>query len=367
MKIWIISDTHFGKYSNDSEKWLKLMTDYFYNWFIPTVKKHYKKGDVLVHLGDVFDNRTAINVKVIDTVVKIFEDLSKIFGEIHVIIGNHDAWLQSSTEISSACVIRNIPNIYLYDEPKIITMNNKEILMMPWIHGKNDEKATLEKYSGADLLLCHSDLNGCRTQLYPTRPNNRHILDIDDFDGYKRVFSGHIHIQQTINNFTFVGAPYHLDRNDIENEKGMWVYDTKTGKDIFLENDYSPQFKKIKILEDSDLKPLNEATFKDNFVDLEISKTLILNQPTLKLQIERVINKWSPNDVRWIDDIVKEKKVYVIKENSKDKSIKDWSMEWVENLQLNVETDLFTEIEFKSKMKEEIDGCFNILQQAGKS
>src|ERR1039458_5939275 len=150
MRLFIISDLHFGKHTNDSEKWLKLMTDYIYNWLIPTLKQYAKKGDKLMILGDIFDNRTAINVKVIEAVVKVFEDLSKII-EIHTLVGNHDSWMQSSNEIYSTCVIRNISNVHLYNEPKVITFDKKEILMMPWIHGKNDEKSILEQYSGLDV------------------------------------------------------------------------------------------------------------------------------------------------------------------------------------------------------------------------
>lgn len=365
MKLFIVSDFHWGKYTNDSEKWIQLMTSYFYEWLIPQLKQFAKKGDKLVILGDIFDNRTSINMKVITSVVKLFEALSKII-EIHSILGNHDMFAMADPEINSVCTIRNIPNVHIYEKPTVVDFDGVETLLMPWVHGKNAEKQVLEHYKGLDLLLCHSDLNGCRTQLYPTRPHNREILEIDDFSGYKRVYSGHIHIQQTINNFTFVGSPYHLDRNDIANKKGLWVFDTKKSKDIFIENDYSPQFKKVKILTDDSLKELKEADFKSDFIDLEISKSLILSQPSAKLAIEKIINRWTPTDVRYIDDIVKDKKVYVIKEGQSNKTVKDWSMEWVDNLVINQETDLFTEIDFKSGMKREIEGCFKILQESGK-
>ena len=365
MKLFIISDPHCGKYNNETEKWLVLNKAYFYEWLIPTLKKYSKKGDKLCILGDIFDNRTSLNLKIVSFVVKLFEDLAKVI-EVHSLLGNHDMFAMSDPEINSTCTIRNIPNVTIYEHAKVITLDNKEILMMPWVHGKNKEKEILEQYKGLDLLMCHSDLNGCRTQLYPTRPHNREILDINDFKGFKRVYSGHIHIQQTINNFTFVGCPYHLDRNDIGNEKGIWVYNTKTGEDIFIENNFSPQFKKIKVNEESDLTSLNEDIFQKDFIDLEISKNLVLNKPKIRLQIEKVANKWKPNDISWIDDIIVEKKEKIIKTNEPNKSIKDWSLDWVDDKRLNEETDLFTEIEFKNKMKQTIEKCFEVLQSSGK-
>lgn len=366
MKIWMISDTHFGKYNNEVEKWLKIMKSYFYEFFIPTLKENYKKGDIVAHLGDVFDNRNSLNLKVVDFVVKLFEDISQI-APVHIITGNHDNFNQSDSEINSVCTIRNIENVFIYEKPTLVEWNGKKVLLMPYIHGKNEEKRVLEEYAGCDLLLCHSDLNGCRTQLYPTRPSSRHILDVEDFEGFKRVFSGHIHICQTINNFTFVGSPYHLDRNDIENKKGIWVYNTKNDKEVFIENNHSPEFKKIRIDSENGVKNLKEDNFKKDFIDLEISKNLILNEPKVRLEIEKITNKYKPYDIRWIDDIIVEKKEKKVHESDKNKSVLDWSIEWIEDKKISDKTDLFTEIEFKSSMKTVIDKCFKLIQQSGKN
>lgn len=364
MKFFKISDLHYGKYTLDSDKWLKLMTSYMYEWFIPTVKKHIKKDDKIIILGDIFDNRNSINLKVITAVVKLFEDLSKL-GEVHAIVGNHDMYLMNNPEINSVCMIRNIPNVFIYEKPTVMTFANKDVVFMPWIHGKDNELEVISKYSGANLLLCHSDLNGCRTQLYPTRPHNRKILEIDDFKGFDRVFSGHIHIQQTINNFTFVGAPYHLDRNDIGNEKGIWVYDVKTGKELFIENDFSPQFKKIEIYDEAALKTLKEEDFNNDFIDLHISKTFLSSNPKLRLQVEKITNKWKINEVFYINDIIEEKKQTVKSTkpgSAPDKTIKQWSIDWIDDLQFNIDHDMFTEIELRDCMKEQVDKCYEILQ-----
>lgn len=360
MKIWTISDFHFGKYQNDSDKWINNMTSYFYDWFIPLLKENKKKDDKLFILGDIFDNRTSINLKAINVVVKLFEDLAKII-ECHVLIGNHDAWLMNSNDINSVCVIRNIPNVFTYEQPKVITLDNKQILLMPWIQGKNAEKSILEQYSGCDLLFCHSDLNGCRTQLYPTRPVNRHILDIVDFNGFGKVYSGHIHIHQQIKNFTFVGSPYHLDRNDVKNTKGVYVYDTKKNQDVFIENDHSPEFKKIQLLNPSDFDSLTEELTTNNFIDLEVSNALIMNNPTLRLALDKAANKFKIERLEFIDDIIIDKPARTYS-YSKDKSIKDISLEWAGQIKLNEDIDLFDEIEFKNLMKSKIDECFNLIE-----
>lgn len=360
MKLWILSDTHFGKYSVDSDKWLNNMRSYFWDFFIPIIKDKAKSNDKFIFLGDLFDNRTSIDMRAITLAVELFEELSKII-ECHVLLGNHDQRMMTDPNINSVATIRNISNVTVYHTPKLLNFDGLSVLMMPWVHGKDSEKEILEKYSGTDLLFCHSDLNGCRTQLYPTRPISKTILDIEDFSGFNKVYSGHIHIVQEINNFTFVGSPYHLDRNDVNNRKGIWIYDTKKKTDIFIENDFSPEFKKIKIYKPEDLELLVEEVKSNNFIDIEISNNLILNQPYIRLELDKIVNKNNIENIEFINDIEVEetkKRVYEIK----DKTIKDISLEWCDNTKINEETDLFTEIELKAMLKEKIEECFTFLE-----
>jgi DNA repair exonuclease SbcCD nuclease subunit len=58
-RIWLVSDTHLGVRSN-SREWMDNIESYFREFFMPTIKKHYQPGDVVVHCGDVFDSRQSI-------------------------------------------------------------------------------------------------------------------------------------------------------------------------------------------------------------------------------------------------------------------------------------------------------------------
>lgn len=342
----MLSDLHFGKYNND--EWLFRMEDYFYNFFIPVITKYKKANDVLVILGDIFDNRNSINLKAINIVIKLFEDLAKII-DIHILIGNHDMYLMNDNSINSVSVIRNIDGITIYDKPTNINFDGLDVLMMPWINGKNNEIDVLDNNT-ADLLFCHSDLNGCRTQLHPTRPHNRNILNIDDFKGYEHIYSGHIHIRQKIKNFTFVGSPYHLDRNDVENRKGIYIFDTKTKTDFLIENNYSPEFKKIKIISESDFKELKTVLDTKDFIDVSISNELLVKKPELRLEFDKLANKYKISNLEFIDDIVKDKKNIKPIENI---DIKKLSIEWVNNL--SIDNDI------KIKMLKTIEKCYTMI------
>jgi len=364
MKFFILSDAHLGKYGMDSDKWLNNMRSYFFDFFIPILEENVKPNDKFFFLGDLFDNRNSIDMRAITLGVEIFEAISKII-ECHVLLGNHDQRMMTDPTINSVVSIRNINNVTVYDKETIINIDDHKILMMPWVHGKDTEKNILDKYSGCDLLMCHSDLNGCRTQLYPTRPLSKSILDIEDFSGYDKVYSGHIHIVQEIQNFTFVGSPYHLDRNDVSNRKGIYVYNTKTRKDIFIENDFSPEFIKIHINEEKDLLILKDRVKENNFIDIYISNNLILNKPHVKLELDKIVNKHKVENIFFLDDIEKtetEKKV----NNIQTKSIKEISYDWSDQIKYNDDLDMFTEIELKNKLKQTIEECFNLHQTTNK-
>src|SRR5574343_417982 len=87
-RTFLISDTHFGV-RNSSNEWMEIQKEYFYNFLIPLLKKESKKGDILIHCGDVFDSRQSINLFVMNFALEIFEELAKILPVI-ILLGNHD-------------------------------------------------------------------------------------------------------------------------------------------------------------------------------------------------------------------------------------------------------------------------------------
>ena len=105
-RVWVLGDLHFGVRSNSLE-WLNIQKDFFENLFIPTLKEHYRPGDVLVQVGDTFDNRQSINIRVLNYAIKLFERLGKMLP-VHIIVGNHDIWAKKSNEITSIDTLKII-------------------------------------------------------------------------------------------------------------------------------------------------------------------------------------------------------------------------------------------------------------------
>lgn len=274
-KIWMISDTHLGCRSN-SVLWLNIIEDYFFNFFIPLVKKEYKQGDILIHLGDVFDNRQSIGLSAQNLGIRVFEELSSVFEEIHILVGNHDIMRKNSNDISSVDCLKYIPNVNVHKEPKLLKYDNIKCLLMPWRRDSEHEQETLDKIKeDVDYLFCHTETPGIQLN-----PSKYHLSetgnDLNTFKRFKRVYSGHIHYRQEKENFILVGNPYPMTRSDRGNQKGIYVLDLKTGEHQFIHNTVSPLFIRYyinRILEMRMEDILNEI--KDNFVDIYIPSNIL--------------------------------------------------------------------------------------------
>ena len=215
-RVWVLGDLHFGVRANSME-WLDIQKDFFENLFIPTLKEHVKPGDVLVQVGDTFDNRQSINIKVLNYAVNLFERLGAILP-VHVICGNHDIWAKKSNEITSIDSLKWIPNVQIYKEPELLNWNNRKVLMMPWRRDAEHETQTLADFPQTDIVFCHSEVKGIYLN---AKVKNEHGTDSNVYDKYTRVYSGHIHFRQERGKLLMVGTPYQLTRSDANNSKGF--------------------------------------------------------------------------------------------------------------------------------------------------
>lgn len=363
MKAFLITDTHFGIYPIKYDIWLKMMVDYFDNFFIPLLKERVEEGDVLIHLGDLYDNRTQIPIDVLNTVERIMTEISEILP-IHLIVGNHDIFNKSTNDVNSPKALRWVPNIHVYEETTLLEMGGKELLMMPWVEKRLDQSNLLKRYSGADYLFCHSDLSGCRMHLSSVAWKNKNKIDIDDFASYGHCYSGHIHIRQDNKNFTFIGAPYQMDRNDVGDQKGVYILDIETGTEEFVPNTHSPEFKKLSILTEEDIYKLETVNTSKNYIDLSISNSLLINNRKVRRNIEIILEKGNFAKVEYINDIVKEEtKEEDLEEEFEEIDLKNLQLDELEDIVLKyIEKQKYDNQDIKDGIIDEYMKILNIYK-----
>jgi len=264
-RIFFITDSHIG-IRNHSEEWLEYHRQYFYDWYIPKVKELWKPGDCLVHLGDVFDNRDVVGVKCADFGIKLFEDLSEIFGKegIYVICGNHDAFTKLSNDINSLSLIRNIPGVNVFIHPEEIVLYNKRILLLPWVEEHEEAAEIISKAKNTDYLFCHMDIVGLK---YNRSIEIQKGITSKKMDNFNRIYAGHIHYAQNVGKIRMLGSPFEFTRSDMYNKKHFLLLDLETEEETYFENSISPRRIDIKLDSILDKTPLEvEKILGSNFI-----------------------------------------------------------------------------------------------------
>lgn len=276
-RIWFLTDIHFGLHASSME-WLDITIDYFRSFFIPLLQANKKTGDILMILGDVFDNRQSVNIKVLYNAKKIFAELASII-DIHIIVGNHDIYMKNSNEISSIDILEDIPNIKIWKEPEVVFYGRREVLLMPWRKNPEAEAECVDAHGG-DYLFCHTDVRGMR---YNSASKVDHGNSAAVYRKFIKVFSGHIHYRQHVQNIFILGSPFEMTRSDAYNTKGVYLWDLEDefceNMTIF-ENKHSPRHLKLHFEEIKDL-PIDEIKERiaGNFVDIYVYNSYLIQNP----------------------------------------------------------------------------------------
>lgn len=292
-RIWILGDMHLGVRSSSLE-WLEMMKDFYDNQFIPTLIENYQEGDILVQVGDAFDNRQSINIRVLHYAVNLFERLGEILP-VHVIAGNHDIWAKKSNEVTSIDSLKWIPNVAVYKEPKTFNWGDKEVLLMPWRRDTEHERETLEEFPNSNIVFCHSEVRGIKLN---KKVDNFHGVEASTYDRFDAVYSGHIHYRQRRGKLRMVGTPYELTRSDMDNTKGFDLVNLEDMSETFFENTISPKFVKFYLTQ---LYNVTLGEFKDaiknNYVDLYIPSNIATTSALSRLinKVQSISRKIEPN------------------------------------------------------------------------
>lgn len=353
-RLVLIGDVHLGLgYPNKYNKWFKIHKEYFEKFLFPTLdKQEIDQEDEIILLGDFFDNRNYVPIDVLNYGISIIDKLSQ-YCKVHMIVGNHDLWTKSNSDINSVNFLELIPNVKVYSKTKSIYIMGYKVCMMPYIDNMEEQISEIDNNRDCEYLFCHSDLNGARMHLSPVVQNNTDKIDIKNFSKFKGVYSGHIHIRQEHKNFTFVGNIFQMDRNDRDNIKGITILNLEDNTTDFIENNISPIFKKIEISNKEDLRQLESIKNSKDYIDLSISNNLLITQPLIRKKLEILLEEVSLNDVQYVDDIQKEE-------------LKNVNIDFMEN-EYNYKEFITTYIDnqsyddkVKEKLKKSVDEIINI-------
>jgi len=262
-KLALINDIHIGA-RNDSPVFLEAHKKFFTELFIPTLEKE-GINEVII-LGDLFDRRKYINFNTEYEVKRFLFDvlLSKNI-KVHILVGNHDVTFKNTNKVNSPDLVLNeYSNILVYIDPVVLSYEECDIGLTPWINIENQEKSLefIKTFSG-DILMGHYEING-----FEMHKNGGVCLDGLEkklFNNYDMVLSGHFHEPSINGNIRYLGSPLQFTWADYDCKRGFHILDLETRNLTYVENP-DRMFHKIFYDEDLDILNFNFSELKDRVV-----------------------------------------------------------------------------------------------------
>jgi hypothetical protein len=195
-KVAVMTDLHFGLKSNsllhnqDCEQ--------FVDWFIATARQ--QGCETGMFLGDWSHHRASINMQTLQYSLRALEKLSAAFDRFYFIPGNHDLYYRDRRDIYSTEWARHIPNIVIVND----WFQEGDVIIAPWLVG--DDHKRIAKMS-SQYLFGHFELPHFKMNAMVEMPDHGD-LNVEHFQQYQQVFSGHFHLRQKKSNINYIGNAF---------------------------------------------------------------------------------------------------------------------------------------------------------------
>ena len=281
MKIAIITDQHFGCRKNS-----KLFHDYFLefynNVFFPTLEK--EGITTIINMGDTFDSRKGIDFSALTWAKDNYFDRLRDMGiTVHTIVGNHDIYYKNTNDINAIdLLLREYDNIPIYEETTPIEVGGLSILLVPWINSENKERSVaMINKSQSPVCMGHLELNG-----FKATPGHmmEHGMEWDIFKKFKKTYSGHYHCRSNQDNIYYLGNPYEMFWNDVNDEnRGFHLFDTETLEHTPINNPY--RLHKIIYYNDQDHQLFDARELENKIVKV------VVRRKSDQVKFEKFIDK----------------------------------------------------------------------------
>ncbi len=312
-KIILTADIHFGVPGK--------LRDILYA--VKTIRQYAAEHDInhVLVLGDLFHDRRYIEIDVLSSVYKFFEETSNHYNQNWITFpGNHDMFLKYSWDINSLEALKDVMTIFT--DISLISLDDRRFWILPFIAYEKTfmkivSKIDYNKKYG-DNLLTHIGINGSVLNSCFMLKEWSHVNF--KYAKFNKIFTGHFHCHQQIDNAYYPGSPIAFKFDEGNHDHGFLTYDLvtdqvefvdliKTGLELYPDETPPPQF--ITVMDD-DLKNLDTLDVKNNIVRLSFQK-----EPTQteRLQIKQHLELLGAKTVRWLNLYQREDKLTSVKKN----------------------------------------------------
>jgi len=278
MRVAVITDTHYGarKGSTHLHNYFQLFYD---NIFFPTLER--EKIDTVIHMGDIFDSRKSIDYQSLEWAKQVvFEPLRKY--KVYAITGNHDCYYKNTNHVNSPELLLNdYSNISTFSKATEINIGGLDILLLPWINSENyDESLEAIQNSKSKVAMGHLEINGFKATRGHMMEDG---MDTDVFSKFNAVYSGHFHTRSTDGKITYLGNPYEMYWNDVNDTRGFHIFDTDTITHTPINNPYKLFYNVY--YEDTPYQTFDSTPYENKIVKV------IVRKKTNPKQFQKFIDK----------------------------------------------------------------------------
>ena len=337
-KVLFFSDLHLGVHQN-SQTWHNICLD-LAKWIKEVMESN--KLDTIFFAGDVFHDRHEIGVNTLHTAKKFFDILRDY--QIHIIPGNHDAFLSSTVEVNSVEILAQ-DNIHVYSNPTTIRVSEKFVTFCPW-------KTVVKELNKVDMLVGHFEIANFRMNVNKICDHGDTSTDL--LQKADAIVTGHFHFREQRNYengqyVLYLGSPYEMDFGDREQQKGVSIINFDNLNDIdFIVNDITPKHYRLKISELVQKKYNNlPSVIKNNIISVYVDTKL--DTLTLDLLISK-LTQYGPLQFRTEFNILDNAQI-----DTKD----------IKKLSIDIETafhEFVEHVETRSTKKEVLDKCLELYK-----
>jgi len=339
-KVLFFSDLHLGVHQN-SQTWHNIALD-LSKWIKQVMHQH--KLDTIFFAGDVFHDRHEIGVNTLHIAKQFFDELSEF--NVHLIPGNHDAFLSSTVEINSVEILKN-SKVHVYTTPTTIEVSEKKVTFCPW-------KTVVETLDQVDMLVGHFEI--VNFKMNATKICDHGDTSTNLLEKARAVVTGHFHFrdQRDYDNgyVLYLGSPYEMDFGDRGQQKGVSIIDfnKEDMPAVFVENTLTPKHHRIKISDLLDKKYSNlPELVKHNIVSLYVDTKI--DTLTLDMLITK-LTQYDPLQFRTEFNIL----------DTAQTETKD-----VKKLSIDIETafqEFIEHVETRATKKEVLDKCLELYKMS---
>lgn len=197
-----------------------------------------RKASGLIVAGDVFEDRRAVPIPVMDVTARAFRQWGRKLP-VYVLAGNHDAYLRTADRFTSITGLDGDGVTVVAETPYMLG----DVALVPWSDSFEVWLDTVSRLpKTAKHLISHGLIDAVHPGGWPTEK-----MPVSRFGD---VWLGDVHtpdrypVPGTKKWVRYIGSPYQIDYRDAGSVRGFWFWTPGKGAE-FVENMDSPRFHNI--------------------------------------------------------------------------------------------------------------------------